>query len=156
MSELLLALLCLAVAAILCLQAVCRYAFNHSLPWPDELAQVLLVWLTFLGGAVAWRRGAHLGIDIFMDWASERIGPGPAVLAQGICLAVGMLFFAVLLYQGSLLCGMLWPQQYPSLGVSKVISYAAIPVCAGLLLLHSLAHSLARLLASRQAPSERQ
>lgn len=142
-SELLLAAVCSAIAVVLCLQAVSRYAFNYSLSWPDELSQVLLVWLTFLGGAVVWRQGSHLAVGMLTEVAADRLGAWWARAVQRLTLALGMLFFIILIFYGGLLCRMLWPQLYPSLGVSKVVSYAAIPVGAGLLLLHSLAQWVA-------------
>ncbi|AGW13586.1 TRAP transporter small permease [Megalodesulfovibrio gigas] len=142
-AERLLGVLCIVIAAVLCLQALCRYVLNNSLPWPDELAQVLLVWLTFLGGVAAWRRGTHLGLAAATGWFTGRrtgsAGAGATQLVRAIPHLAGIFFFAVLLYHGLLLCDLLWPQRYPALGVTKVVSYAAIPVCAGLMLLHSLA-----------------
>ena len=37
--------------------------FGHSLVWYDELASVLLVWLTYTGAAAAASQRAHLGFD---------------------------------------------------------------------------------------------
>lgn len=136
-TEVLLAVLCMAVAVVLCVQAVCRYVFNASLPWPDELAQVLLVWLTFLGGAAAWRRGTHLGLAAATGWLTARFGGG--ALVRWIPHLAGLCFFAVLFYHGLVLCEMLLPQRFPALGVTKVVSYAAIPASAALMAVHSLA-----------------
>ena len=40
-------------------QVFFRYVLNHSLFWSEELARYILVWLTFLGASVAYRRGVH-------------------------------------------------------------------------------------------------
>lgn len=42
-----------------------RFVLHKSLYWGDELAQVLMVWLTFLGAAVAVREYAHYAFDYF-------------------------------------------------------------------------------------------
>jgi TRAP-type C4-dicarboxylate transport system permease small subunit len=46
----------LVVAAV-----VFRYGLNASLPWYDEVASVLLAWLTYYGAALAALRRGHLG-----------------------------------------------------------------------------------------------
>jgi tripartite ATP-independent transporter DctM subunit len=44
----------------------CRYVLNRPLAGADEIATLGLVWLTFLGGAVAQRRHAHPRISLGM------------------------------------------------------------------------------------------
>ena len=59
------------LAAILSIQillifmtAVMRYAFNHPLPWTDELTTYMLVMITFLGGYVASNTGALAKVEL--------------------------------------------------------------------------------------------
>lgn len=42
---------------------VLRYAFGTGIVVSEELSRMGLVWITFIGAIVAWRRGAHLGVD---------------------------------------------------------------------------------------------
>ena len=44
--------------------AVMRYAFNHPLPWTDELTTYMLVMITFLGGYVASNTGALAKVEL--------------------------------------------------------------------------------------------
>ena len=44
-----------------------RFVLNNSLSWTEEIAKYLLVWLSFIGSAVALRKGAHIGITILSD-----------------------------------------------------------------------------------------
>lgn len=48
-----------AMAGIVAANVFCRFVLGFSIYWGDELAQTLMVWLTFLGAAVAIRDGAH-------------------------------------------------------------------------------------------------
>ncbi len=54
--------LALMVLVIL-LQVFCRYALNNALPWPDEAARFLMLWLTGLMAPVAMRQGGFVAID---------------------------------------------------------------------------------------------
>lgn len=40
-----------------------RALFNHSLPWADELARMLFIWLVFIGAAAAFARYEHIAVD---------------------------------------------------------------------------------------------
>lgn len=40
-----------------------RAVFNNSLPWADELARMLFVWLVFIGAAAAFSRYEHIAVD---------------------------------------------------------------------------------------------
>ncbi len=44
-------------------QVIFRFVFNSPLVWSEELARLLLVWVTFLGGAVVCWDGTHLNVD---------------------------------------------------------------------------------------------
>ena len=54
----------LVVLALLVVTAVTfRYGLNSSLPWYDEVASVLLAWITYYGAALAALRRGHLGFS---------------------------------------------------------------------------------------------
>ncbi len=54
----------LVVLALLVITAVTfRYGLNSSLPWYDEVASVLLAWITYYGAALAALRRGHLGFS---------------------------------------------------------------------------------------------
>ncbi|MGY4877210.1 TRAP transporter small permease [Vreelandella aquamarina] len=40
-----------------------RAVFNHSLPWVDEMARMLFIWLVFIGAAAAFARYEHIAVD---------------------------------------------------------------------------------------------
>lgn len=41
-----------------------RYALGHQAPWSEEIARLLLVWLSMLGTALAYGTRSHLGVDV--------------------------------------------------------------------------------------------
>ena len=58
-------LLAVLVGAVF-ISTVSRYAFNASVIWSEEIPILLQVWLTFIGGVIALRRGAHVSVDTFL------------------------------------------------------------------------------------------
>ncbi|MEA2118082.1 TRAP transporter small permease [Halovibrio sp. HP20-50] len=56
------AILVALIASVSC-NVVGRALFNHSLPWADELARMLFVWLVFIGAAAAFSRYEHIAVD---------------------------------------------------------------------------------------------
>ena len=52
-----------AMTTIVSLNVFCRFVLKFSLSWADETAMILMVWLTFLGAAVAMRDRMHYAFD---------------------------------------------------------------------------------------------
>ena len=44
-----------------------RYIFNMSPPWAEDAPRVFFLWLTYLGIAVATRRGQNIRVTFFVD-----------------------------------------------------------------------------------------
>lgn len=61
--EAVLAALLVAMVAMVLGNVILRYAFGTGIVVSEELSRLGLVWITFAGAVVAWRRGAHLGVD---------------------------------------------------------------------------------------------
>lgn len=64
--------LALMVVVIL-LQVFCRYVMNNALPWPDEAARFLMLWLTGLMAPIALRQGGFVAIDTLSQFLPSRI-----------------------------------------------------------------------------------
>ncbi len=56
----------LMVAAIL-IQVFFRYVLNNALPWPDEAARFMMLWMTGLMAPMAYRRGGFVAIDMLIE-----------------------------------------------------------------------------------------
>lgn len=76
------------VLAIL-LQVFFRYALNNALPWPEEAARFLMLWMTGLAAPAAYRRGGFVAIDM-LEYALPRRG------AAALSLVLLIISFAVL------------------------------------------------------------
>lgn len=64
---------CVSVMALLVFaNVIARKVFNNSLTVADEMPAYLFVLMSFMGTAIAARRGAHLGLSIVTDRVSPR------------------------------------------------------------------------------------
>ena len=56
------AILVALILSVSC-NVVGRALFNYSLPWADELARMMFIWLVFIGAAAAFSRYEHIAVD---------------------------------------------------------------------------------------------
>ena len=64
--------LALMVVVIL-LQVFFRYVMNNALPWPDEAARFLMLWLTGLMAPIALRQGGFVAIETISQFLPNRM-----------------------------------------------------------------------------------
>ncbi len=131
------ALVCAAtiMIAVVLLQVVCRYLFNSSLFWSEELARMLLVQITFLGAAAAFHGRLHIAVGLLAA------GSGPKMrrlLNTASILVCAALFTAMLVY-GLEFSQTLRLQQATSLPLNLATPFAIVPISGGIMLLHCLA-----------------
>ena len=139
-----------AMGAIVAANVFCRFVLNFSLYWGDEAAQALLVWLTFLGAAVAVRDRAHYSFDYL-----ARRSTGVRALIVGVTSRVITILALVgLLYWSARVAWGIRPWIMPAMEISRVWVYAAGPVGCALMLLYA-ARDLARVLRAGRVEEER-
>lgn len=63
----------LMVLAIL-IQVFFRYVLNNALPWPDEAARFMMLWMTGLMAPMAYRRGGFVAIDMVIEALPKKVG----------------------------------------------------------------------------------
>ena len=86
--------LLVGIVAVVALQVVGRYLLPNPFIWPEEVTRLMLVWLTFIGGAAVTRHGAHIAVDLVLD-----LLPGTVRRTMGVAinLATGAVFVFVAL-----------------------------------------------------------
>jgi TRAP-type C4-dicarboxylate transport system permease small subunit len=78
------------MVVIILTQVFFRYALNNALPWPDEAARFLMLWLAGLMGPIAMRRGSMVAITSLHKFL-------PGILCQMLILALLLLSLLVLM-----------------------------------------------------------
>lgn len=97
LEEILIGLLIASASVILFANVVARYVLNSGIPWADEVVRYQIVWMVFLGGSVAARKGIHIGVDIVVKMAPPKIGRFILLIIH----AIGIFFCGVLVYYGA-------------------------------------------------------
>ncbi len=77
----------LMVIAIL-IQVFFRYVLNAALPWPDEAARFMMLWLTGLMAPIAFRQGGFVAIDMVVTALPMKLGQIVSLLLLLISAAV--------------------------------------------------------------------
>ncbi len=130
--------LAMAMAAVTGLQVVFRYGLNHSLFWSEEVGRILLVWITFLGATIAFRRKAHVGIDV----AVRRLTPRAQRCVERVLLGLSSIFFLVLVGYGLRFIRFIAYQKTAALGLPMGLPYAVIPLSGLIFLIHAVSLAL--------------
>ena len=110
---------------------VCLHVIGKDLAWVTELAELLMVWVTFLGGACATRRGAQMTITEFVDMV--RGGRRRAVDAAVDLFALAVL--GALVWHGIKLVIASWGNELTVLQIPMSFQYLGMPLGCALMLL---------------------
>jgi TRAP-type C4-dicarboxylate transport system permease small subunit len=89
--------------AVLIFANVLLHAFGKDLAWLIEFGELLMVWVTFLGGAAAAQRGAHMSINEFLDklTAPKRRWADAGVQLFTLALLGVVFFYGLRIVKGS-------------------------------------------------------
>ena len=74
-------ILLLAIFALIIFQVFTRYVLNMPLSWSEELARLLVVWLTFIGAGFVASRNAHIAVDILAVYLPKRLATASQIFA---------------------------------------------------------------------------
>ena len=113
---------------------VVLHVFGKDMAVVTELAELLMVWVTFLSGACAARRGAQMTITEFIDKLDGR-GRERADAAVDL-VAIGML--VLLLWYGINLVIVGWGNELTVLQIPMSIQYLGMPVGVAAILVWTL------------------
>jgi TRAP-type C4-dicarboxylate transport system permease small subunit len=110
-------------------------SFGASLVWYDEVASILLAWLTFYGSALAAAKRAHIGCPEVI----AMLPPGMRVAARALAEVLVIAFFLLVGWMGYRILDVLQTDHLVSLSEVPV-SYvqSVIPISAVLIVLAEL------------------
>jgi TRAP-type C4-dicarboxylate transport system permease small subunit len=136
-------LACLALAVAVAAgfwQVVARFATETPAVWSEALVRTALIWMAFLGVAVALRTGALVSIDVAHRYA--RGGVRRAI--EAAALACSLSLMGVMFWFGWTMTERVQFQEMAGLEVSMSWGYAAIPIGAVFAMVGALANFLDR------------
>jgi TRAP-type C4-dicarboxylate transport system permease small subunit len=116
--------LLLCIIVILVFAAGILRWFDRPLIWSVDLAQLLFIWVSFIGANQALRKRVHIGMDLL-------VRPFPIRLRQVIEIALALLTLAFLLYMvllGYRLTTLNLERVYGDSGISYAFVTSAVPI----------------------------
>jgi len=130
--------ICIALMAALAAEVTAGVVFRysgHSLVWYDEVATILLAWVTFYGSALAVLKHAHMGVPEIVRMLPSGSRVAAAVVAQLCVLA----FFVLLAWVGYSILEVLAADRLVSLPeVSVAYAHSVIPISSVLFVVGQL------------------
>jgi len=118
-----------------------RHALSEQSKWTEELARYLLVWVSLLGGAVAFGRKAHLGVDYFVGKLDPVARKLMSLASYGV-----VLFFAVAIFLVGgcrvVADALAMEQMTPALGLKMGYVYLALPISGFFIALFTIENML--------------
>jgi TRAP-type C4-dicarboxylate transport system permease small subunit len=119
------------ISAVIPWAVYTRYELNQAASWPEPLALLLTVVLTFFGAAACYRRGAHMRVSVLVDL----LPPGPRRVADLAAELLVALMAVLMVVWGARLVLVTWHNStadFPFLSVG--VTYLPVPL-GGLCLL---------------------
>ncbi|MGE0799543.1 MAG: TRAP transporter small permease [Lautropia sp.] len=122
------------VIALVFYNVLSRYLLKTDVAWSSEACTLLLIWMTFVGGAMATRRNAHLAVvEFVMGLPRQRRARVDAAMLAATALAL-----ALLVWFGITLTVLSWPNIAITIKISNGWWYLAMPVGCALMLVFTL------------------
>ena len=108
-------------------EVMARFVVRHSIPWIEEIAGMLNVWVAFLATAWVLKVGGHVTMDVLF----EKFRPRVQAMVRAITSLVGAATFYMLTYIGILVVVDEYVHKYYKLGVYRIPNWPillAIPI----------------------------
>jgi TRAP-type transport system small permease protein len=130
----------MVILAIEVVLGVVFRSIGQALGWYDEVASVLLAWLTFYGAALASLKRAHISCPELVELAPPAVKRALNIVAQLLVIA----FFGLLAWVGASILPILATDALVSLPqVPMSFVQSVIPISATLIVLAEVMHLVA-------------
>ncbi len=133
-AEYLLIALIASISILIFVQVVFRYGFNHSIYWSEEVGRYTLIWITFIGASVGFKKKSHVGVDFLYKAFNEFTKIILTVVSDCVILILAI----ILTVYGIKLARFVRLQSSAALLISMSIPYSAIWVGGLFTFFHSL------------------
>ena len=121
------------------LQVTSRYTGLMFVPWTEEVARLLFVWVVWIGAAAAIFRGSHIRFDFLVERVSR-----PAQVGIGAFVTLGVAGFLILLVYHAYEIVRSTSSTFITLNLSVKYTYLSVVVGSSLMLIGLLGGLLTR------------
>lgn len=122
-----------------------RYVLEAALSWGDEVPQILLVWITFLGAALAFRKREQFEFDLLVRSLPGAVRRPLRVMTQILVIVTT----SALIYWSGEVTVHIRQWAMPATGISRAFVYAACPVGCFFILVYAV-HDLIKMIGRRE------
>jgi len=138
-------LLIIALILVISMQIVSRVFFS-AYSWTEELSRYLLVWSTFLGASMAYKRKSNIAVtfaaDLLRGWAKT--------ITRWVVNLLTVTFLAVAIYYSVKMISLQVFQVSPALGISMSHVYLSLPLGFAAMFIHALSMMAEELFPGRE------
>ena len=120
------------IFVIICVTVFTRYLLNFVPSWSEEVPRYLLVWMSYLGAALAVRYKEHISLDVFFNLLPEGVRRAGRLILNGLIAVVGL----VMVVFGLGLLRQFGDDLMESIPVTNFWLYLATPVSGSLIVLY--------------------
>lgn len=120
------------IFAITIVTVFTRYILNFVPSWSEEVPRYLLVWITYLGAALAVRYKEHISLDFFFNLMPVRARQVGHLLLNGLIAIVGV----IMVVYGIGLVSHFGDDLMESIPVRNLWLYLAMPISGAMMLLY--------------------
>lgn len=102
-----------------------RYVLNSAASWPEPMAVLLTIVLTFFGAAACYRIGVHVSVTVARNALAAPLRRASELVAEGLMALISVF----MLRWGAILVETTWHQtiaDFPALSVG--VTYLPIPI----------------------------
>lgn len=110
-----------------------RFVLNDTPKWTEQLAGVLMVYLTMFGAAACLSDDGLIALDVFRN----KMKSMTQILLKLFCEILIFAFAGMLLIYGIKMAALVTAWYIPTLGVPRTVMYAAFPLSGVLMMLFS-------------------
>jgi TRAP-type transport system small permease protein len=139
----------LAIVGVVFYQVFGRYVLNSSPTWAENLALVLVLYVTLIAAAVGVRDAGHIGMESLLVLAPERVRDRIELLIHALVAVFG----AAMAYNGWVLGQSVMSYKIPNLNLPEGVRYVPLVISGLLIVLFSIEHIIALLRGEEVEPA---
>lgn len=126
--------LMVAMTATIFTQVFSRYVLQSSIPWTEEVARYILVYIAFVGGALAVFEKSHLRVEIVVEMLPLRAQQALHIFSTTLIAVIA----ALLVYYGGRFTLLARNTISPAIDQPMALIYVIMPVAGVLMLIFAI------------------
>ena len=137
------------IVVVVAFQVFGRYVLNSSPTWAENLALVLILYVTLIGAAVGVRDAGHMGMDTILVLVPE----GPREKVELVIHVLVASFGAAMAWNGWILGASVAHYKLPNINLGEWVRYVPLVISGIMIVLFSIEHFWALLRGEEVEPA---